>query len=181
LAHFFWPITKRFVNETQQARELVKTEDATRAIVVGNRVYDPLVFAPTVVQFSTKQYIFLRHYRLGVPLEVAAEKADMTPESAERFLEKESTRKWLEDRAAKDYIKNEWNESAKWWQMGDDVLEGKRELTKGQQVVFKEFGDRVVPKKSEGSPGTTKIEINIDPKAVRDAFVRQEAIEGEIA
>lgn len=155
--------------------------DATAPLVVGNTVFDPLVFAPEFVKFSRKQYVFLNAYKLGVPLEEAAQKAELTPESAKRFLDKPQTILWLKDRSLMHHIKTEWEEPGRWWKLGDDVLEGKRDLTKAQQIVFQEFGQRAVPKKGETGHGTTKIEINIDPKAVHDAFVRQEAIDGELA
>lgn len=154
--------------------------DATVPLVIGNAVYDPLTFAPEIIRFSRKQYIFLNAYKLGVPLEEACLKADMTPESAHRFLNKPQTIEWLKDRALQNHIKSQWEEPGKWWVLGNDVLEGKRDLSKAQQIVFQEFGQRIVPKKGETGHGVTKIEINIDPKAVSDALIRQEAIEGEL-
>lgn len=154
--------------------------DATAPLVVGNRVYDALTFAPDVIQFTRKQYVFLNSYRLGTPIEEACARSEMTLDQAERFLHKPQTVAWLRDRSLMHHIKTEWEEPAKWWSMGNDVLEGRREFNKAQIVVFQEFGQRAVPKKSDTS-GTTKIEINIDPQAVKDAFVRQTAIEGELA
>lgn len=147
---------------------------------MGNTVFDPLVFAPQFVKFTRKQYVFLNAFRLGVSVEDACLKADMTVEQAQRFLTKPQTLEWLQDRSLMHHIKTEWEEPGKWWAMGNDVLEGKREFSKAQIVVFQEFGQRAVPKRSE-SGSMTKIEINIDPQAVRDAFSRQEAIEGELA
>lgn len=167
-------------NLTDQCKELGKT-DATHCLVVGNRVYDPLLFAPTVVQFTRKQYLFLNAYRLGVPIEEACLKAELTVDQADRFLKKSETVKWLEDRALKDHIKNEWQEPGKWWAYGNDVLEGTKQLTKAQIVVFQEFGHRICPKKNPDATGSiTKIEINIDPNSVKDALIRQQAIDGEI-
>lgn len=154
--------------------------DATVPLVVGNLVFDPLVFAPEFVKFSRKQYLFLNAYKLGVPLDEAAAKADLTPEQAHRFLDKPQTIAWLKDRALQQHIKTQWEEPGKWWMLGNDVLEGKRDLTKAQQIVFQEFGQRIVPKKGETGHSVTRIEINIDPKAVSDALIRQEAIEGEL-
>lgn len=155
--------------------------DATTPLVVGNTVFDPLVFAPEIIPFTRKQYLFLNAYRLGVLLEEACLKADMDPEAANRFLHKPKTIEWLRDRSHMQHIKTEWEEPARWWTLGHDVLEGKRDLTKAQQIVFQEFGQRIVPKRPDVGHGTTKIEINIDPEAVRNAFVRQEAIDGELA
>lgn len=155
--------------------------DATAPLIVGNTVFDPLTFAPEIVRFSRKQYIFLNAYKLGVPIDQAAAKAELTVEQAERFLKRPQTMDWLKDRSLMHHIKTEWEEPGKWWVMGNEVLEGKRQFNKAQIVVFQEFGHRAVPKKADMGHTTTKIEINIDPKAVHDAFVRQEAIDGELA
>lgn len=154
--------------------------DGQAPIIVGNDVFDPLTFAPEIIRFTRKQYIFLNAYKLGVPLAEACARAEMNLAQAERFLNRPQTIEWLKDRALMHHIKTEWEEPAKWWAMGAEVLEGKRDFSKAQIVVFQEFGQRAVPKRSEGG-GMTKIEINIDPQAVRDAFSRQEAIDGELA
>lgn len=154
--------------------------DGQAPIVVGNDVYDPLTFAPEIIRFTRKQYIFLNAYKLGVPMAEACARSDMTFQQADRFLSRPQTQDWLKDRALMNHIKTEWEEPAKWWEMGNEVLDGKREFNKAQIVVFQEFGHRIVPKRSD-SGGMTKIEINISPDAVRQATVRQEAIEGELA
>jgi hypothetical protein len=167
--------------DRQEIMALGKT-DATRALVVGNSVYDPLVFSRRLVCFSRRQYLFLNAYRLGTTLAEAAAKADMTMEQAERFLRRPMTRAWMEDRAKKDYIRNEWHESNKWWEMGNDVLEGKKHLAKDQQVVYLEFGKRVCPE-SKASPDSSKgptINFNFGPEAVQEAFRRQASIEAEL-
>lgn len=169
----------RTVLDSKELTQLGKT-DATAPLVVGNSVFDPLLFAPEIIRFSRKQYLFLNAYKLGVPLAEAAEKAEMPVESAERFLKKPQTRAWLKDRALQHHIKTEWEEPGKWWVLGNDVLEGKRDLTKAQQIVFQEFGHRIVPKREIGH-GTTRIDIHIDPSKVKEAIDRQEAIDAEIA
>ena len=161
-------------------RDLGKT-DATRALVVGNSVYDPLLFSRRLVCFSRRQYLFLNAYRVGVSLAEAAAKSEMTTEQAERFLKRPMTRAWMEDRAKKDYIRTEWNESNKWWEMGNDVLEGKRHLAKDQQVVYLEFGKRVCPESKSAPEGKgTTINFNFSANAVKEAFKRQASIEAEI-
>lgn len=165
---------------TETCRDLSRT-DASRGLVLGNDVYDPLIFQPKLIKFTRRQYLFLNHYKLGMSLGEAALKADMTADQADRFLGKPATVEWLRDRALKDHIRNEWAEPGKWWEMGDKVLNGEKHLSKDQQVVFMAFGDRVCPKARESGGSQTKIEINIDPKAVQDAFSRQNAIEAEIS
>lgn len=164
-----------------RARELIESEDGVRGLVVGNTVYDPLLFAPKQVKFTAQQYVFLRNYRLGVPLEDAAEKAGLTKDQAEQFLARPKTVEWLEDRAIKDHIKNEWAEPGKWWKEGDDALQGRKEFTKIKLEIWKAFGERIAPVKRERDvQQVPKIEINIDPTAVQEAFRRQNAIEAEI-
>lgn len=164
--------------DSKELTNLGKT-DATAPLVVGNTVFDPLTFAPKIVKFSRKQYLFLNNYKLGIPLEEAAAKSDLTLEQAERFLDKPDVRAWLEDRALMNHIKTEWEEPAKWWHMGNEVLEGRREFSKSQQVVWENFGDRIVPKKGTPSDSSPKITININPEAVKEAFKRQESIDTE--
>lgn len=164
----------------QQAKELVKQEDGVQGLVVGRDVYDPLLFAPRTVRFSAKQYLFLRAYRLGVPLQEAALKAHLTPEQAERFLDKPDTMAWLEDRALKDHIKNEWEEPGKWYEVGQKLLD-QEQVSKHKIEVWKAFGERVAPAKRQVDPAVQpRIEINIDPTAVQEAFRRQRAIEAEV-
>lgn len=168
-------------NAAQQAKELIKLEDGVTGLVVGANVYDPLLFSPDIVKFSAKQYVFLRSYRLGVSLEDAALKSGLTKDEAERFLDKPKTKAWLEDRATKDHIKNEWAEPGKWFKEGDDIIEGKKNWSKAQLEVWKAFGERVAPVKKEETHNTKPtIQINIDPSAVQEAFRRQQSIEAEI-
>lgn len=155
--------------------------DATKAVVVGGSVYDPLLFSRQLIRFSRRQYLFLNAYRCGVSVADAARKSEMSVQQAEWFLKRPNTKKWLADRAQKDYIRNEWHESNKWWEMGNECLEGKRHLSKDQQVVYLEFGKRVCPeiKQVEKSTGPT-INFNFGPEAVQEAFRRQQAIETEL-
>src|SRR2546421_2718763 len=95
-------------NLSKPAIEALGKTDATQCLVVGNTVFDPLTFAPEVVRFSRKQYVFLNAYRLGVPVEEAAAKAKMTLGMIERFLEQPQTIAWLKDRALKEHVKQEW-------------------------------------------------------------------------
>lgn len=158
-------------------------QDGNPVLVVGNRVYDASQLVPSVVHFTRSQYLFLNTYRLGVPIEEAATKAHMTPEEADRFLARPKTIAWLEDRALKDHIRNEWAEGGKWWQMGDDCLEGKKHLSKDQQVVFMAFGERVCPKpraSDDSQGGKTVINFNFSPESVKRAQDRQKSIEAEL-
>lgn len=165
----------------KRALEDLGKPDAMAPVVAGDDVYDALTFAPDVVRFSRKQYQFLHAFRLGVPLSEAAAKANLSVEQAERFLNKPQTLAWLEDRALMTHIKTEWEEPAKWWAMGNEILEGTRDCSKIQLAVWENFGARIVPKKSEsGGGGATNIQININPEKVREAFNRQESIDADV-
>lgn len=166
--------------ENKELASLGRT-DASSPLVVGNRVYDPLIFNEKIIKFSRKQYLFLNTYRLGVALEEAAAKADLTIEQVERFLDKPDVKAWLEDRALQDHIKKEWEEPAKWWSEGDKVWRGEKNASKPQIVVWQEFGQRICPKKVESSGSGAKVTININPQALKEAFERQEVIDGELA
>lgn len=165
----------------QSEVKLAAKLDGTKVLVLGNQVYDASQIVPSLVHFTRAQYIFLIAYRLGVPLAEAAAKANMTPEEADRFLTRPKTVAWLQDRALKDHIRNEWAEPGKWWEMGDKVLNGEKHLSKDQQVVFMAFGERIAPKpKADFGDSKTTINFNFSPEAVKEAFRRQAAIETEL-
>jgi hypothetical protein len=169
-------------NLSRASLEKIGSTDATAPLILGNDVYEPLTFAPDIVRFSRKQYAFLHAFRLGTPLAEAASKAGMTPESVKRFLEKPDTITWLRDRALKDEIRNEWNEPGKWYAEGQKMLE-QPDLAKHKLEIWKEFGDRAVPKPSRNaseSQSSPKIVINIDPDAIERAKARKAAIDAQI-
>lgn len=165
----------------EETRKLLNAEDGVKGGLVGNRVYDPLLFAPEVIQFTARQYLFLQAYRLGVPIEDAAAKAGMSPESADRFLDKDATKRWLADRATKDHIKNEWDEPGKVYAEADKLY-NTDEVPKHKVDILKEFWDRVVPKPSRNGDkaGTPNVVINISGEAVKEAFIRKNAIDADI-
>lgn len=167
---------------SDEEMKAVAKQDGNPIFLVKNQVYDASQLVPSIVSFTRRQYLFLNHYRLGVPLEEAARKSEMTAEEAERFLDRPKTKAWLEDRATKDHIRNEWAEGGKWWQMGDECLEGKRHLSKDQQVVFMAFGERVCPKTRDPSTEIkTTINVNFTAEDVKEAFRRQATIDAEIS
>lgn len=163
--------------------EQIKSTECTTALVLDEHVYDPLIFSPDLIKFTRNEYNFLNAYRLGVPLDDAALKANLSPDYCRNFLKRDRTRSWLEDRALKDHIKTEWSEPGKWWAMGDAVLEGKKALSKSQTVVFQEFGARVCPKPREynASPQNQTVNFNFTPESVQAAFKRQASIDAEVS
>lgn len=164
-------------SEVEQAAK----QDGAKVLIVGNRVYDASQLVPSVVHFTRNQYLFLNNFRLGISVAEAASKAGMTPEEADRFLDMKKTREWLQDRAVKDHIRNEWAEGGKWWEMGEKCLNGEKHLSKDQQVVFMAFGDRVCPKPRVDAEEKNKTVINVNFSAedVKNAFRREQAFETE--
>lgn len=167
-------------NETINA---IARLDGNSVSIIGNRVYDASQLVPSIVYFTRSQYLFLNNYRLGITIDEAAAKSGMTVEDAEKFLSRPKTVAWLQDRAVKDHIRNEWAEGGKWWEMGNECLEGRKHLSKDQQIVFMAFGDRVCPKvkEADNERGKTVINFNFSPEAVKEAFTRQSAIDAEIS
>ncbi len=166
----------------EAAKDLVRAEDGTSGLVLGNRVFSPHTFSSSIPDFSTRQYVFLRHYSLEVPLEEAATKAGMTPEEAERFLDRPKVREWLGDRALKAYIKQEWEVPGKAYKELNDVYEGRKPLTKAQVEALKMLVARVAPeKRSDDNRSNSSFTFNFGVEAVREAVARQKAIETELS
>lgn len=168
----------------QQARQLVKQEDGARGLVAGGIVYETLTFVEDgetreIIPFTTRQYVFLKHYHLGVSLQDAAIKAGLTPETAQNFIDRPKTQAWLLDQDKKNSVKKRWLETSKWWEIGDEIISGTRKVDKNQMEVYREFGKRAHPV-SEHGPSQTKIEITIDPEAIERSKIRRKAIEAQI-
>lgn len=167
---------------TAEAKELLKSEDGGGGLVMAGRVFTPHTFSDKLPDFSARQYVFLRHYSLEVPLDEAARKADLSPEQAERFLARKDVREWLADRALKSYIKNEWEVPGKLYKELDDVYEGRKVLErKSQMEALKLLAERVAPpKRSSEGQGPPSYTFNFGADAVRAALDRQKSIEAEI-
>lgn len=166
----------------QEAKDLVRAEDGKRGLVVGNRVFSPHTFSKKIPDFSAREYVFLRHYSLEVPLEEAAAKAELAVDEACRFLERPKVQEWLADRALKAYIKQEWEVPGKAYQELDDVYEGRKTCNKSQIEALKMLVARVAPeKRSDDNRSNPSYTFNFGVEAVREAFKRQAAIETEIS
>lgn len=169
----------------QEVKALVDKEDGMAPVYMGGNVYDPLQFVEDgqdpVVQLTPRQYRFLSHYRQGVALKDACEKAGWTLEQAERFFASDKARRWLSDKAKKDLIKQKWGDPAEVYAEADRLYHDD-EAPKHRVDLLKEFWDRAVPKISRNTePVAPKIEIHIsNPDAIVQAFDRQKAIETQI-
>lgn len=167
----------------QEAKELLKNEDGKKAVFFAGRVFAPHTFSDQIPDFSSKQYVFLNHYSLKVPLEEAAEKAGLSPEQADRFLDRKDVQGWLTDRALKNHIKTEWEVPGKLYKELDDVYEGRKVLrAKAQMDALKLLAERVAPPKRNGDEhaGVT-FTFNFGADSVKAAIDRQAAIEAEIS
>lgn len=153
-------------------------ENDNHPLVVGHRVFDRLLNTDDIVQFGDKKYLLLQLLLRDIPIEEAATRVGMTTEAATDFRDSEKAQLYLQDRMLAKIVAEEAKNEDRWWVRTEMVLQGKMDLSKAQTEMMKESGRRVSPIK-EG--GTTKIEINIDPGAVKAAFVREKAIEAELS
>lgn len=157
----------------------VKT--SKNVVCVGNMVYEGSSFAPEVVSFTRQKYLFLNHFHSGMSLVEAAVKVGLEPADAEAFVQTPKAVEWLQKRAIRDYIRQEWADGGKWIEMGDKVLNGERKLSKDQQVVYMAFADRFFPKaKTDGADKSVTINFNFTADDVKEAFNREQAFEAEI-
>lgn len=168
------------MTQEQEIKAMAKAKENGVAIV-GNQVYEGSKYASDLLHFTRQKYLLLNHYHAGMPLQEAADKVHMELDKASEFIDSPKAVKWLEREAVKDYARQKWADGGEWVVMGDDCLEGKKHLSKDQQIVFQAFGDRFLPKSKEASQVQPKIVINIDAGAVQDAMRRQNAIDAELA
>lgn len=156
----------------------VSKANHSHPLVVGHRVFDRLLNTDEIVQFGDKKYLLLQLLLRDLPIEEAAGRVGMTLEQAVEFRDSEKAQAYLQDRMLARIVAEEAKNEDRWWVRTELVLQGKMDLSKAQTEVLKEQGRRVSPIK-EG--GTTKIEINIDPSAVKAAFAREKAIDAELS
>lgn len=171
------------VQSVIQSQTSLERTHTRRALVRRDDVFVPLIFHKNkFVRFKHKHLLFLNAWKENVPLEKAANNANLTVQQARSFLARKDVREWLADLSQEAAIKRDWDRPEKWYAKGEALMNAP---TVPDHVikVWQEFGDRAVPKPSRNAPfeRQTKIEININPAAVDRAFVRQAAIDAEIA
>lgn len=154
-----------------------------KSVTAHNISYVPFLYSrDRYIPLRAKHRILLDSYRPGVALASAASEAGMTEDQARAFFRRPIVREWLHDLEKDVALERGWKQQGRWWAEGHKIWTGEKPATKAQLVVWQEFGDRVVPKQSRSSSSEApKIEINIDPGAVQEAFRRQSAIEAELA
>lgn len=139
-----------------------------------------------MIRLHRKQLEFLYLYGAeGLSFAEAASKSGMTVEQASRFWKRADVQAWLADMAAEVAVQVEWQRKpAKWWALGQKWMEAPKHLkpVKSDIEIWKEFGDRVVPKPSRNGERESgaKIEIHIDGTVLDYFKGRQKAIDGEI-
>lgn len=176
-----------------QLRELVKKEDGAKSVVVGSVVFttptvnrdpnhkkcsDSKCRQCTPVPFTARQYLFINAYKDGFALEDAATKVGWTKEQAIRFLKSPKAQEKIKDKLAKDMTWVKWNTPHEVVAELDRVYYGEVQKTREQMEAAKMLFTFVKPASQEKQ--ATKIEINIDPSAVQEAFRRQERIKNAI-
>jgi hypothetical protein len=177
------------INDSQ-IRELVN-DPARKCFIKKDTAYLPFIYVDPknspidrqIIPANRKQLTFLYHLQSSLDLEESAKKADMTVEEAERFLDKPGIKAWLENKAEQAALISDWT-PGKWFQLGQKFLDAPEEveIPRAKIEVWKEFGDRVMPKVSRNSDreGSANVVINISGDAVREAFSRKAAIDAQI-
>lgn len=179
--------------EDAKIKELVNTP-ARSCLIQRDHVYLPFLRVGKskdspghkLIRLHRKQVSFLYFYGSdGLSFEEAAQKSGMSFEQASRFWRRPDVQAWLADMAAEVAVQTEWKQRpAKWWALGQKWLEAPKEKTpsKGQLEVWKEFGDRVVPKPSRGNEAGSgsKVEIHIDGAVIDYFKTRQKTIETSV-
>lgn len=157
----------------------IARENDSRPLVVGHRVFDRLLNTEHIVQFGDKKYLLLQLLLRDIPIEEAAQRVGLSTEQAVAFRDSDKAQEYLQDRMLARVVAEEAKNEDRWWVRTELVLQGKMDLNKAQTEMMKEQGRRVSPVK-DGTTNT-KIEINIDPGAVKAAFIREKAIEAELS
>ena len=135
-----------------------------------------------LIRANRKQLTLLSHLREGLSISEAATKSELTESQALYFLKKREVQDWLRNKAEEEAVIRDWT-PGKWFDWGQKVLDAPEgvEIPKAKIEVWREFGDRCVPKPSRNGEQTgPKIEINIDLDKARAALQRQDSIEAQI-
>jgi hypothetical protein len=139
-----------------------------------------LFFEPKVVSFTPKELRFLKEFGPHTTVDEAAKKAGVPVAVGNRILKSQKAREFLQDRFQQIAVQEGWTVE-RWFAEGDKVFRGLRVLTREQLDIWKEFGSRILPKRSSGAAeGGEKPQITINIGAVDEAFRRQQAIQAEV-
>lgn len=166
------------MDNSKEILALGRTETSAPALI-GNRVVDRLLTTDKVIDLPRQKYLFLQLRRRDVSLEDAAVKAKLDLKDAQDFESTPLAQEYLQDRLTASILAEEAKDQDRWWIRLHSIVEGKIPVTREQMDAMKLAGARIAPT-SEGQAATNRIEINIDPTAVQEAFRRQNAIEAQI-
>lgn len=136
----------------------------------------------SLIRANRKQLTLLSHLHAGLSILEAATKSELTESQALYFLKKPEVQAWLRNKAEEEAVLRDWT-PGKWFDWGQKVLDTPEgiEIPKSKIEVWREFGDRCVPKPSRNGEQTgPKVEININLEAARAALKRQDSIEAQI-
>lgn len=170
-----------------EVKSLVNT-GARKCLIRKDHVYLPFLQLPgtpnnqRMIRVNRKQLTLLSHLQEGLPIAEAAAKSELTENQAIYFLKKKEVLEWLQNKAKEAAIVRDWT-PGKWFDWGQKVLDAPEgvEIPKSKIEVWREFGDRCVPKPSRNGEQTgQRVEININLDEARKALQRQEAIEGQL-
>jgi hypothetical protein len=169
-----------------EVKALVNT--GGRCLIRKDHVFLPFLQLPgqpnenRITRVNRKQLTLLSHLQEGVSIAEAAAKSELSESQAIYFLKRRDVQEWLQNKAKQEAIIRDWT-PGKWFEFGQKVLDAPEgvEIPKSKIEVWREFGDRCVPKPSRNGEQTgPRVEININLDEARAALKRQETIEGQI-
>lgn len=180
----------RFVADLLSDSQLKSLADtpARKCLIRKDHIYLPFLkispngSASRMVRANRKQLTLLANLQNDLSIAEAAEKAGLTEAQALYFLKKRDVQDWLRNKAEEAAVVRDWT-PGKWFDWGQKVLDAPEgvEIPRAKIEVWREFGDRCVPKPSRNGEQTgPKIEINIDLDKAREALQRQDSIEAQI-
>jgi len=147
----------------------------------GNRFVVPLIFKKKLVDFSLDEMRFIQAWGPGVGVVAACKVAGISEEVGFRCLRRRNVGEFLEDRAILGAVKAGWTED-RWVMEGDLIYSGLKVPTAEQMTVWKEFGDRLMPKVRKFSGGgEVRPSVNISIENFHADMNHQVELEGRLA
>lgn len=169
------------MSKADEKKELIalgKT-DASRPLVIGRYVKDPLVMSDGSCDFSWRQYRFALVYQKTLDLTMACEASGMRRESAIYFLKKPQVKAWLDDRTQMDNVKKKWTLEGRWFAEVDKQYQ--KEFVPKHRVQILGMVKDFIPEASEKKQLTpTEVKISIAPETVMAIREREKAMEAEL-
>lgn len=170
------------MNDTNSSIKQISKENQSHPLIVGNKVFDVLPTTQELIDFSRPKYLLLQLIFRGIPIEEAATKAGIPLDQAITFQNSQKAIDYLQKKTLASIVAQEARDPDRWWVEVHNVMDGTKQLNKGQMVALQAQGDRVAPKKNDadGEKAKVTIQFNFSPESVREAFRRQDAIDAEL-